>query len=86
MTPLRAVRIIVVAGVLVFLFNISQDVAALRGNPPVPGLEWSFAVLSLVFLFRAAVTEYGRGPDADLQKDVLWGLGSGGFLAILSRW
>lgn len=85
MTPYRALRIVLVAGALVFLFNLSQDLSALRGNPPVPGLEWSLGVLSLVFLFRAAVTEYGRGPDANLQKDFLWGLGSGGFLAILSR-
>lgn len=86
MTWLRGLRIVLFAAALVVLFNLSQDIAKLRGNPPVPGLEWSLAVLSLVFLFRAAVTEYGRGPDYDLQKDFLWGLGGGGFLAILSRW
>jgi hypothetical protein len=85
-TPLRWLRIGLFAVALVVLFNLSQEIGALRGNEPVPGLEWSFGVLALVFLFRAAVTEYGRGPEANLQKDVLWGLGAGGILAILSRW
>jgi hypothetical protein len=85
-TPLRWLRIGLFAVALVILFNLSQEVGAVLGNDPVPGLQWSLAVLSLVFLFRAAVTEYGRGPEANLQKDLLWGLGAGGFLAILSRW
>jgi hypothetical protein len=85
-TPIRWLRIAVFAAALVILFNLSQEVGALRGNPPVPGLFWSLGVLSFLFLFRAAVTEYARGPDANLQKDLLWGLGAGGVLAILSRW
>ena len=86
MTPLRWLRIASFAAILVLLFNLSQAVGALRGNQPVPGLLWSLGVLSLVFLFRAAVTEYGRGPEANLQKDLLWGLGAGGILSVLSRW
>jgi hypothetical protein len=84
--PLRVLRIGLVAGALILLYNLSQQVAEIRGNEPVPGVAWSLAALSAVFLLRAAVTEYGRGPEADLQKDFLWGLGSGGLLAILSRW
>jgi hypothetical protein len=85
-SPLRWLRIVLIAVTLVILFNVSQTVGAMRGNPPVPGLSWSLGVLALVFLFRAAVTEYGRGPEANMQKDLLWGLGSGGLLAVLSRW
>ncbi len=32
------------------------------------------------------MSERLRGPEADLQKDVLWGLGVGCILTILSRW
>lgn len=85
MSLLRWLRIVLIAATLVFLFNVSQTVGEMRGNPPVPGLSWSLGVLSLLFVFRAAVTEYGRGPEANLQKDLLWGLGAGGVLAILSR-
>jgi hypothetical protein len=83
MTAIRAVRIGLVAAALVFLFNLSQRAAELQGNEPVPGLAWSLGALSLVFLLRAAVTEFGRGPEANLMKDLLWGLGLGGFAAIL---
>jgi hypothetical protein len=84
--PVRYLRIAVVAGALVLLYNLSQQAGEVLGNEPVPGMAWSLGALSVVFLFRAAVTEYGRGPEADLQKDFLWGLGAGGLLAILSRY
>lgn len=85
MRPVRFLRIGVVAGALVLLYTLSQQAGEVLGNEPVPGVAWSLAALSAVFLVRAAVTEYGRGPEADLQKDFLWGLGAGGLLAILSR-
>ena len=86
MRGVRYIRIGVVAAALVILYNLSQQAGEVLGNEPVPGVAWSLAALSVVFLIRAAVTEYGRGPEADLQKDFLWGLGAGGILAILSRW
>ena len=85
MIVIRAIRILLFAGALVFVFNLSRQVSELRGNEPVPGLEWSLGALSVVFLVRAAVTEYWRGPEANLMKDLLWGLGGGGIAAILTN-
>ncbi len=82
----RVLRIGVIALVLPVLFAVSQRVSAARGQAPLPGLSWALGALSALFLVRAAVTEWGRGPDADLQKDLLWGVAAGGILTILSRW
>ncbi len=82
---LRAVRIAAVTVVLPLLFAVSQRVSAARGNPPIPGINWALGVLSIIFLVRAVVTERFRGPDMNLQKDLLWGVGLGGVVTILTR-
>ncbi len=82
---LRVLRIAAVTVVLPLLFAVSQRVSAARGNPPVPGINWALGVLSIIFLVRAVVTERFRGPEMNLQKDVLWGVGLGGVVTILSR-
>jgi hypothetical protein len=81
----RLLRIAVISCLLPLGFRFSQRVAAANGNPPVEGLAWSLGALSLLFLLRAIATEYGRGPEADFQKDLQWGLALGGVLAILTR-
>ena len=82
---LRALRIAAVTVVLPLLFTLSQRVAEARGNPPIPGINWALGVLTIIFLVRAAVTERFRGPEMNLQKDVLWGVAAGGVVTILSR-
>jgi len=82
---LRAVRITAIAVVLAALFSLSQQIGAARGNEPVPGIGWALGVLSAIFLVRAVITERTQGPEMTLQKDLLWGVGLGGLLAVVSR-
>jgi hypothetical protein len=81
----RALRIAAFTIALPLLFTLSQRVSEARGNEPVPGINWALGVLSGLFLIRAAVTEYSRGPEANLQKDLLWGVAAGGIVIIISR-
>jgi hypothetical protein len=81
----RLFRIAVIACLLPLAFRFSQRVAAANGNPPVEGIQWALGALSLLFLLRAMATEYARGPEADFQKDLQWGIAAGGLLAILTR-
>ena len=81
----RALRIAAVTVVLPLLFGVSQRVSEARGNPPVPGINWALGVLSVLFLVCAIVTERFRGRDADVQKDLLWGVALGGVVTIISR-
>ena len=82
---IRALRIAAIALALPLLFALSQRVTTARGQPRVPGLSWALGVVSALFLVRAAVTEWGRGPEANVQKDLFWGLAAGGILTIVSR-
>lgn len=81
----RLLRIAAIAAALLWMFTLSQRAGAVRGNEPVPGLSWALSVLSLIFTAGAIVTERSRGPEANLQKDLLWGLAAGSVLTILSR-
>ena len=81
----RLLRIAVIGCLLPVAFRFSQRVAAANGDPPVEGIAWALGALSLLFLLRAIATEYGRGPEADFQKDLQWGLALGSVLAILTR-
>ena len=85
MTGLRLLRIAAVAVALRFLFDLSQRVTAAGGHEQVAGVEWALGALSILFFLRALATEYSQGPEANVQKDLLWGLTAGGVLAILSR-
>ena len=82
---MRLVRIALFAAALPLLFSLSQAIAEARGQSPLPGTSLALGALSLLFLVRAAVTEWSRGPEANLQKDLLWGVAAGGLATILLR-
>jgi hypothetical protein len=82
---LRALRIAGLTLALPLLFTLSRRVSEARGNEPVPGVNWALGVLAVLFLVRAAVTEWSRGPEGNLQKDLLWGAGLGAIATIISR-
>jgi len=82
---MRGLRIGAIALLLPLLFQLSQRVSAARGQPPLPGISWALGVLGALFLVRALVTERMRGPEANPQKDLLWGVSAGCLLTILSR-
>jgi hypothetical protein len=84
MNGVRLLRIAVIAVVLPGVFRVSQGIATARGNEPVEGLVWAIGALGLLFLLRALATEYSRGPEADFQKDLQWGVAGGCLLIILS--
>lgn len=86
MTPWRLLRIAAIAVLLPMAFDLSVRITAASGGEAVPGREWALAALSLLFFVRALATEYGRGPEANFQKDLQWGLAIGGVLTLASRW
>lgn len=81
----RTVRILGAATLLAFLFRLSQQVAEAWGNPHVEGYSVALGVVSLLFLIRAAATEYAGKAIPLFQKDILWGLSLGAFLSLLTR-
>ncbi len=85
MSAVRLLRITALAVVLPVLFEISQRVSAARGVEPVPGISWALGVVSVLFLARAVASESSLGPEANLQKDILWGLTAGGIGTIVWR-
>jgi len=85
MTALRLVRIAGMALVFGVGFTISQRVTEARSGETVPGVLWAVGALCVFFLVGAIATEASQGPEADVRKDVLWGLGIGGILGIVLR-
>ena len=85
MTLLRALRILVIAVGFSVAFAVSQAATLAREGQVAPGIRWAVGGIALVFLVRALTTERFRGPEANLQKDVLWGIGCGGLLTIFSH-
>lgn len=85
MNGLRLLRISAIAVVLPLLFTVSQRVSTAGGQEPVAGLEWALGALAVLFLLRALATEYSRGPEANGQKDLQWGLAAGAVLTIVAR-
>jgi len=81
----RLLRIAAFAIALPLAFDLSQRVAAASGNEPAPGILWALGALTILFFLRALATEYGGGPEANLQKDLQWGIAIGGAITILSR-
>jgi hypothetical protein len=67
------------------IFALSRQATAARGGEDLPGISWTLGVLSLIFLASAAVTERSRGPEANMQKDLLWGLGAGAAILVMLR-
>jgi len=82
---IRILRIAGIAVVLPVLFATSQRISEMRGNEQVPGLSYALGVLAVLFLIRAFVTEHMRGPEANFQKDLTWGLAAGAIATIISR-
>jgi hypothetical protein len=81
-TASRLIRIGIVAGVFAALFTGSQAATMAREGETVPGVRWAVGTLSVLFLVRAIVTEWTRGPEDDFQKDILWGMAAGGMAGI----
>ncbi len=82
---LRLLRVAVVAAGISTLFAFARQATLARGGEDVPGVLWAIGILSLVFLASAFVSERRRGPEANWQKDGLWGLALGGLITIVSR-
>ena len=85
MTALRLARIVGIALAFAIGFTISQRATIARSGETVPGVLWAVGALCVFFLVGAMATEASQGPEADVRKDVLWGLGLGGILGIVLR-
>jgi hypothetical protein len=82
---IRLIRILAVTLGFAFMFALSRQATAARGGEDLPGISWTLGMLSVIFLASAFASERMRGPEANMQKDLLWGLGTGGFLVIITR-
>ena len=82
---IRTIRILGIAALLAFLFRLSQQVSAAWGNEEVGGYSAALGVVSLLFLVRAAVTEYTENKVSEPQKDILWGISLGALVSLLAR-
>ena len=85
MTGLRVLRIAGIAAGFVVAFTASQRATLARSGETVPGIAWAIGALSVFFLVGAWATEKTQGADADVRKDLLWGLGTGGGLILVLR-
>jgi hypothetical protein len=82
----RLLRIAAIAAGFLLVFSLSQQATAARsGGEVLPGLSWAIGILSVLFLVGAYAAERMRGPEENLSKDLLWGLGVGGLAIILHR-
>lgn len=81
----RLLRIAMIAVALPALFHLSQRVTAASGAEPVVGIEWAIGALGVLFFLRALATEYSQGPEANLHKDLQWGVAAGCVFIVLSR-
>ena len=82
---LRLLRIAVVAAAISTVFALSHQATVARGSEEVEGMSWTIGILSLIFLASAFASERWRGPEANWQKDGLWGLALGGIFTMISR-
>jgi hypothetical protein len=81
----RPIRIIGTAAILAFLFRMSQQLTAARGEDQVPGYTVAIAVVGFLFLVRAAASEFASDKVGIVQRDILWGLSLGAFVSMLAR-
>jgi len=82
---LRLLRIGAIGLGFAGIFALSRQATLARGGEDVPGISWTLGLLSVIFGAGAMATERTRGPEANLQKDMLWGFTAGGIIAILTR-
>jgi len=85
MTALRLARIAGIAIAMAIALVLSQRATIARTGESVPGVLWAVGALCVFFLVGAMATEASQGPEADVRKDLLWGLGLGGVLGIVLR-
>jgi hypothetical protein len=85
MTAFRLLRIAGIAVAFTIAFALSQRATLARTGETVPGVLCAVGALSVFFLIGAFATESSQGPEADVRKDLLWGLGFGGILSIVTR-
>ena len=83
--PLRLLRSVGIAVALAAAFVTSQRATMARSGETTPGTLWALGALSVFFLVGALATELSQGHEADVRKDVLWGLGVGGIVGIAVR-
>jgi hypothetical protein len=81
----RTLRIAGTATLVAFLFRLSQSISREWGNEEVGGYAVALGVVSLLFLVRAAATEYAGRNVTVVQRDFLWGISLGTFLSMLAR-
>jgi hypothetical protein len=85
-TPLRLLRIVAFAAGFFGAFTVSQAATAARnGGETAPGIHFAIGALSLFFLVGAYANERSQGPEQNVRKDMLWGLGAGGLAIITHR-
>ena len=86
MTIVRFLRIAGFAVGFFVAFAVSQAATAARsGGETAPGIHFAIGALSLFFLVGAAATEASQGPEMNVRKDMLWGLGTGGLAIFANR-
>lgn len=85
MIILRLLRILAITFAFACLFAASRYATLARGGEDLPGISWALAVLGAIFTASAIVSERTRGPEANLQKDFLWGLAAGTLITIVTR-
>lgn len=86
MTPLRLLRIVGIAAAFFAAFTVSQAATAARSaGETVPGIHFAIGALALFFLVGAYATERTQGPEQNVRKDLLWGLGTGGLTIVAHR-
>ncbi len=85
MIVLRLLRIVAIAFAFACLFAASRYATLARGGDDLPGISWALGVLGAIFAGSAIVSERTRGPEANLQKDFLWGLAAGTLITIIAR-
>jgi len=85
-TPLRLLRIVGIAAAFFVAFTVSQAATAARNaGETVPGIHFAIAALAAFFLVGAWATEQTQGPEQNVRKDMLWGLGAGGLAIFANR-
>lgn len=86
MTPLRLLRIVGIAAGFFAAFTASQAATAARNaGEAVPGIHFAIGALGFFFLVGAFATEQTQGPEQNVRKDLLWGLGSGSMAILFHR-
>jgi len=82
---LRTIRIIGTATILASLFRLSQQISQAWGQETVGGYTVALAIVSMLFLVRAAITEFAGREVHVIQRDILWGLSLGAFVSMIAR-